>query len=332
MSLPAVLILPRPILKKRALIVAPKAWFAYLLLFLLLIFTNKGLREKLPGILGFASNISTDSIISLTNQARERNGLSSLRYNNALAAAAYSKAQHMFANDYWAHIAPDGTNPWYFFKEANYDYLFAGENLARDFNDSSGVVDAWLASPTHRDNLLGGRYSEIGVAVVNGVLGGEQTTLVVQMFGAPASNLVAIDSSPAIAPIVTAAPVPVATVSPTPARHPVMVSGPSLEVAANEEGVDRKESLFSPFVNYFQSSGYILTASGDRPSRFVNFSLIAKLSSILFIIFAGGGFFLDALVAKRWRIRRISGHTLAHIGLLAIALFALFYTSSGMIL
>ena len=62
---------------------------------------------------------------------------------------------------------------------------FAGENLARDFSNPASVVTAWMKSPTHKDNLLNPKFKEIGVAVVDGNLGGIATTLVVQFFGAP---------------------------------------------------------------------------------------------------------------------------------------------------
>ncbi len=50
---------------------------------------------------------------------------------------------------------------------------------------SDGVMKAWLDSTTHRDNLLRKEYTDVGFAVVNGILNGEETTLVVQMFGKP---------------------------------------------------------------------------------------------------------------------------------------------------
>jgi hypothetical protein len=40
-----------------------------------------------------------------------------------------------------------------------------------------------MNSPSHKENIVNGKYDEIGVAVVDGVLLGQKTTLVVQMFG-----------------------------------------------------------------------------------------------------------------------------------------------------
>lgn len=140
---------------------------------------------RLGDVLGYASAITPDEIVQLTNKKRSKAGLPALQYSPELAAAAFEKGQHMFAHQYWAHTAPDGTTPWVFIKNAGYSYQVAGENLARDFIISSEVVDAWVASPTHRANLMNSRYTDIGIAVINGPLEGIETTLVIQMFGKP---------------------------------------------------------------------------------------------------------------------------------------------------
>lgn len=136
-----------------------------------------------PQILGYASVIKTEEIINLTNKMRQENGLAPVQLDSKLTAAAAQKASDMFARDYWAHVSPVGTQPWYFITEAGYSYRYAGENLARDFSDSNSIVKAWIASPTHRENLLNPRYQDMGLAIVDGKLGGRETTLVVQMFG-----------------------------------------------------------------------------------------------------------------------------------------------------
>lgn len=135
-------------------------------------------------VLGFASDIIPEEIISLTNQERGETGLKPLTTNNRLNEAARQKAADMFALDYWAHVSPTGTDPWHFILNAGYQYRYAGENLARDFAHSENVIEAWLASPTHKDNIFNEKYQDIGVAVVNGIIQGQETTLVVQMFGA----------------------------------------------------------------------------------------------------------------------------------------------------
>ena len=96
-------------------------------------------------ILGYASNISIEEVVSLTNQKRQEAGLAPLAINAQLNQAAQAKGNDMMERDYWAHVAPDGTEPWKFFIDSNYQYRYAGENLARDFSNASSAVDAWLS-------------------------------------------------------------------------------------------------------------------------------------------------------------------------------------------
>jgi len=141
--------------------------------------------NSLGYILGYASSITPAQVVELTNTQRAKVGLPPLTINSKLSSAALSKGQDMFNDQYWAHIAPDGKEPWGFIGEAGYTYRVAGENLARDFSNSSDMMNAWMRSPTHKANIVNSRYQEIGIAVIDGVLGGHETTLVVQMFGAP---------------------------------------------------------------------------------------------------------------------------------------------------
>lgn len=136
------------------------------------------------GISGIsASNVTPTNIIALTNQERSAFGLNTLNQNSKLTIAAQAKAENMFEEQYWDHYGPNGESPWQFITAAGYNYIYAGENLAKGFRTAEGVVEAWMASPTHKDNIVSTQYKDIGVAVKTGVLLGKETTLVVQMFG-----------------------------------------------------------------------------------------------------------------------------------------------------
>jgi uncharacterized protein YkwD len=187
------------------------------------VFSNVLIAKK-PSVLGYATDINASTIISLTNSYRSGGGLSSLSYNQALTNAAAAKANDMLSSQYWAHDNPNGTTPWYFFNAAGYSYSYAGENLAKDFNTSAGVLSGWMNSPGHKANIMNGNYTNIGVAVINGTLLGSQTTLVVALYGTP----VGVNPAPTPAPAPPPAPVytppthaptpaPVTTVKPTPA-------------------------------------------------------------------------------------------------------------------
>lgn len=155
----------------------------YVVLLLLVQFSVKTVKKDYPEILGYSKDINVTRILTLVNQKRQEAGLSPVTLNPLLSTAATNKGNDMFTSNYWAHISPSGKTPWEFIRGAGYDYEYAGENLAKSFDTSDQVVEAWMNSPTHRANLLKPEYTEMGLAVINGKLLGEETTLVVQEFG-----------------------------------------------------------------------------------------------------------------------------------------------------
>ncbi len=153
--------------------------------------------------------ISNRVITERTNNERTANGLSPLSSNTALSNSARMKANDMCAKDYWAHTAPDGATGWTFMSQAGYDYVVAGENLAKDFGDDTSVIAGWMASPGHRANILNKSYLEIGVSTVNCVMQGHSTTLVVAHYGAAGTASRPADRTTiASQPITTKVPLP----------------------------------------------------------------------------------------------------------------------------
>lgn len=175
----------------RAIVLQPGFLFLFTAVYLLNQLFLHSLTILKPGVLGYSSEITAEKVLILTNLERQKNQLPPLHYNSSLSKSATAKAQDMFRSNYWAHFSPGGTSPWDFFKKFDYQYSVAGENLAKDFYDTDSVMKAWMNSPTHRANIVNYKYKEIGIGVVNGVLGGVKTTLVVQHFGTPLNGVVA---------------------------------------------------------------------------------------------------------------------------------------------
>ncbi|MBI2065268.1 MAG: hypothetical protein HYT62_04405 [Candidatus Yanofskybacteria bacterium] len=173
-----------------------------------------------PSVFRLASLIDTipvfDSreIISLTNQSRIAENLLPLQANVKLDLAAEAKLNDMATKEYFAHVSPDGTNPWFWMKTAQYQYSSAGENLALGFFNARDTIRAWLNSPSHRANILNNKYREIGVAVKAVEINGQDGILVVQMFGssvtktAKTGQLVKIQATPVVTPLSLATPLP----------------------------------------------------------------------------------------------------------------------------
>lgn len=133
-----------------------------------------------------ASSITPEKIVELVNQERAKNQLPALQINKALSQAAADKAADMVKYDYFEHTSPQGVTPWQWLEKNNYDYKYAGENLAMNFTTAESENKAWMDSPTHRDNILNTHYQEIGVAVREGRINGHTTILAVQEFGSRA--------------------------------------------------------------------------------------------------------------------------------------------------
>jgi hypothetical protein len=143
----------------------------------------------------FAAVISS-VIVDLTNVDRTTRGLQPLTVNPILQKAAQLKANDMAAKGYFSHVSPDGISPWYWFGEAEYTFLYAGENLAVNFSESLDVENAWMESMGHRTNILHKNFTEIGVATAEGMFNGNPTTFVVQLFGKPMPKKVTALSQP----------------------------------------------------------------------------------------------------------------------------------------
>lgn len=152
-------------------------------------------------------------IVDLTNEKRGVSAETPLIRSAVLDKAAQLKAEHMVKNGYFNHYSPDGTSPWYWFDQVSYTYAHAGENLAIHFNDSSAVVEAWMKSPLHRENIVNQNYTEIGVGTAKGMFEGKETVFVVQLFGTPAAP---IQPKPVISKVSTPTVLPVEEIMPSP--------------------------------------------------------------------------------------------------------------------
>jgi uncharacterized protein YkwD len=129
--------------------------------------------------------VIASALVEQTNTERTKAKAGALTQNEKLKLSAQLKANDMAEKGYFAHDAPDGTPPWYWIRKAGYEYQYAGENLAVNFVESKDVTSAWMNSPTHRENLLSGKYSEVGIATAIGKYKGRDAIFVVQHFGKP---------------------------------------------------------------------------------------------------------------------------------------------------
>ena len=99
------------------------------------------------------------------NQIRKENKLPELQNNILLQNAAKQKTADMVNSNYFSHISPSNKKWSDFIKNEGYSYIYAGENLAKDYSNSSEIISAWIESPTHKENILNPDFVDTGIAV-----------------------------------------------------------------------------------------------------------------------------------------------------------------------
>jgi hypothetical protein len=295
--------LPRHSNNHRAKALHPDTMLVYILLLALFNFSFRYIHRQFPSILGYATDIRLSELLDLTNNKRTVLGLSPLRLNEKLSLAASKKAQDMFAQNYWSHTSPNGQTPWDFVISSGYQYTMAGENLAKNFSNSSGVVDAWMASQTHKDNIVKPGYRDIGFAIVNGVLNGEETTLVVQMFGASDKEEIV-------------------------AQKPMLLSsGLSIEALGDQT---LKESFVAEPKG--SSKSFLSSLSGVVQTPKINIPTMTRDIVFIFLGLLIGILIIDGFIVSKNRIIRVAGHNLAHIMFFLAICVALMLVKRGVLL
>ena len=135
------------------------------------------------------------AVLCLINHQRAQTGETPLAVDSRLQSVAQSHVEELVADDYFAHVTPSGRTPVDRIRAAGYipgpefGYLI-GENLAwgtLTLSTPKAIVEAWMASPDHRANILEGRYVDTGIgitpAVPSSFSGGSSGATYAQEFG-----------------------------------------------------------------------------------------------------------------------------------------------------
>lgn len=138
-----------------------------------------------PSVCSPSGNASLESqIINLINVERANAGLPALQQQGQLTAAARGHSEDMACNNFFLHTSPTTGSPFDRMSAAGYSYSWAGENIAAGYPDAQSVVQGWMNSQGHRDNILNPNFTQIGLgyAYLGGSAYGAYYTAV---FGAP---------------------------------------------------------------------------------------------------------------------------------------------------
>jgi uncharacterized protein YkwD len=157
------------------------------------IFTSDGRPSRYRLVMGQRRFKGVDPEMAaflITNEFREQNGLPPFALNMQLSKAAFRHSKNMALQDFFSHTGLDGSRSWDRIRAAGYDYSMAAENIAIGYSSADEVINAWMGSAGHRENILAPDLQEIGLGYFNlspdpGVYNYEHHWT--QTFGSPAN-------------------------------------------------------------------------------------------------------------------------------------------------
>jgi uncharacterized protein YkwD len=115
-----------------------------------------------------SNEITAENVLDVMNAYRAEASLPPLHLDASLSQAAEDRMRDMEDGGWWNHESPEGTPPFVWLARHDYDYLYAGENLAAGFETARLLVESWMESPGHRANIMGAQFSDCGIAIIEG--------------------------------------------------------------------------------------------------------------------------------------------------------------------
>lgn len=127
-------------------------------------------------------------VLELTNAERAKKNLQPLKLNKQLCESAAWHAKDMSDHRYFEHTDWDGRNIGERLRAFNYDWCWAGQNIAGGYKTPEAVVEGWMNSVGHRANIIRPQFEEIGISYFESPTGVYKTYWV-QDFGTPRTSM-----------------------------------------------------------------------------------------------------------------------------------------------
>jgi uncharacterized protein YkwD len=122
-----------------------------------------GIVHDVPG----AQEAYEADVMEIVNRERAAHGCAALTINLAMTSAAYEHSRDMGVTGYFGHNTPAGVTPWTRMEDAGYAQP-AAENIAEGYKTPRDVVNSWMNSSGHRENILNCSYKATGVGYYSG--------------------------------------------------------------------------------------------------------------------------------------------------------------------
>ncbi|MFG2292336.1 CAP domain-containing protein [Streptomyces sp. NPDC048603] len=104
-------------------------------------------------------------VVSLVNKERAKAGCRALTVNAKLTTAAQNHSKDMASHRNMSHTGSDGSDPGTRITRTGYRWSTYGENVAYGYGTPQQVMNGWMNSPGHRQNILNCSFKEIGVGL-----------------------------------------------------------------------------------------------------------------------------------------------------------------------
>ena len=105
-------------------------------------------------------------VIALMNVEREKYGMAALSEQSQITLAARQHSEDMACNGFFDHVSPTTNTIIERAEAVGYEYILIGENIAAGYLMPEEVVQAWMDSESHRENILNPEYTQVGVGYV----------------------------------------------------------------------------------------------------------------------------------------------------------------------
>jgi uncharacterized protein YkwD len=126
---------------------------------------ESGVFAPPPVALANTGTIMEDEVVDLVNKQRAKAGCEPLFVDPRLEQAAEEHSKDMAERKYFGHTTPEGLTFRDRIQSAGFGNPQTAENIARGQRDASQVMDSWMASPGHRENILNCDLSRVGVGL-----------------------------------------------------------------------------------------------------------------------------------------------------------------------
>ena len=125
-----------------------------------------GQQINIPTVSSSTTAFETE-VVRLVNQRRAEHGLMPLTLDWQLSRVARYKSQDMKDLGYFSHTSPTYGSPFQMMKSFGISYRTAGENIAKGYASPEAVVNSWMNSQGHKDNILNETYKSAAIGCYN---------------------------------------------------------------------------------------------------------------------------------------------------------------------